>query len=251
MIYDCITYSGFGIEEDLLMIRAKQLQRLNVTHVIVESRHTFTGKRKGLYFYAEKFPFPHKYQSTSFVENTSPWDNEQDQRNQIKYALAELKPNDDDIVILSDVDEIPNAIAIEKYRTNYGICALQMDEYHMRFDLRSGYQTWRHPKILPWGVLLGTSPNATRNGGFNLILPDAGWHFSWMGTDEDILQKFASFSHQERAVQQFANYAHVNECRVHRKHLITGQSLERVELMNLPIYIQDNKEYFKDHLYVS
>jgi len=45
-------------------------------------------------------------------------------------------------------------------------------------------------------------------GGYRTI-PDAGWHFSWMGGVERVRDKLAACSHQEKNLPQYSDPAYI------------------------------------------
>lgn len=106
MIYDCFLYYD---EDILLEMRLNTLEHVVDRFVIVESRYTFTGKRREkLHFDIEKFDrfrdkiiyivndiaprfYQEAFKSNSSVVNageTDPWENEATARNQIMQGLA-------------------------------------------------------------------------------------------------------------------------------------------------------------------
>jgi beta-1,4-mannosyl-glycoprotein beta-1,4-N-acetylglucosaminyltransferase len=118
-IYDCFMFFN---EIDILYIRMKTLYNLVDYFIIVDSNHTHQGeKRKHLYFekHIDKFEeFKDKiiYKKIDIinVNNIVKYENEGNSwkrihyhRDYIKTILEELNCNDDDIILISDVDEIP------------------------------------------------------------------------------------------------------------------------------------------------
>lgn len=106
MIYDCFLYYD---EDILLEMRLNTLEHVVDRFVIVESRYTFTGKRREkLHFDIEKFDrfrdkiiyivndiaprfYQEAFKSNSSLVNageTDPWENEATARNQIMQGLA-------------------------------------------------------------------------------------------------------------------------------------------------------------------
>ena len=110
-IYDCFTFFN---ELDLLEIRLNELNNSVDYFVIVEATRTQTGIPKKLYFSENK----ERYKSFNKkiihiivndmpdITKNSSWVLENYQRNQIMRGL--VKCNDNDIIFISDLDEIPN-----------------------------------------------------------------------------------------------------------------------------------------------
>ena len=244
MIYDCFTYFN---EREILEIRINELVSLNAVHVLVESKYTFTGKEKQL-DYADGDV---KYENViSFCadapNNGNPWDNEFAQRNYIKTALQALNPKDDDIIIISDVDEIPSCEAIAGYSPNMGQTFLMMNHYRGYLNLIYNRNSWPYCKVTTWKLLKNTTPNSVRlDGKDTSALHNAGWHFGWMGGVDRAITKFKSFSHQEHEVQQHAEYEKL------KARLDNGQSIfgdEFIEVCEIdetyPKYVRENQYRF-------
>lgn len=200
MIWDCFTYNG---EDDLVKIRCEELKEFDVTHVLVESNYTFTGKWKDL-----KYNKSNEYRIEYFVANHLPnngnaWDNEKAQRNYILNALQILGANDNDIVIISDADEIVKSSILSNYNPISTLTALNMDTYRYYYNCLEASQNWNMARIMNYSYLKQKSPDEVRNSGFERILNDAGWHFSYMGGYEKMLEKIESFSHTELNTEEF------------------------------------------------
>lgn len=194
MIWDCFTYNG---EYDLLKIRCEEFKDLDVTHILVESNYTFTGKWKELtYKKNEQYNIKH-FVLNHVPNNGNAWDNELAQRNYILNALQILGANDNDIVIISDVDEIIKESVIRNYSPISSLTALKMDTYRYYYNCLEGKQNWNMARIMNYSYLKSKTPNEVRNSGFERILDNAGWHFSYMGGYDKIIQKIESFSHTE------------------------------------------------------
>jgi len=137
MIVDAFTYNG---EDDLLKIRLEFLYDFVDKFVIVEADKTFTGIKKQKKYNPDSFGLWAKKISYHFIldlsENPpSPWDNEIAQRNALSLGFCDL--DDADIIILSDLDEIPSPDAIRSFDSTkfvYG-CLIQSLHYY-RLSLR-------------------------------------------------------------------------------------------------------------------
>ena len=119
MIYDCFTYFN---EELLLELRLNYLDEIVDKFVIVEANKTFSGNPKKQNFDINKFEkFKDKIIYVfleDLPETDNPWVRESFQRNYIQEVLKKENAKDDDIVIVSDVDEIPTVNAIDYYKNN-------------------------------------------------------------------------------------------------------------------------------------
>lgn len=223
MIIDCFTFNG---EFDLLEGRLEYLNTSVDIFVIVESTITFSGISKQLKYptQADRYQkYQHKIlyfpvsinpvgldfskKINTFDPLSAPWTVERMQRNYISTALSLFRDND--IAIISDVDEIPSVDAIflavkALTKTNLVACNQQMFYYNFNFvqdtpwygSMISKIQTVQD--LTPEGVrsLRNTAPTVI-NGG--------GWHLSnWM-SPEEISNKIKSFSHQEFNTPEFTD----------------------------------------------
>ena len=107
-IYDCITYCG---EDLLLNIRFETLNNEVDKFIIIEGNRYFNGDKKSKFFDLKKFKKFEKKIEYYYIEdfpkhNGDNYEYEHYQRNQIIKGFSGLEPND--IVLLSDADEIPN-----------------------------------------------------------------------------------------------------------------------------------------------
>lgn len=107
-IFDCLLFNN---ELDLLEIRCNELKGVVDVHVLCESKITFTALNKPLNFKENQRKFNDfniSYKETPPLNFGWSWGNEWFQRNYIYENLLSLNPEPDDIVLLSDTDEIPN-----------------------------------------------------------------------------------------------------------------------------------------------
>jgi hypothetical protein len=148
--------------------------------------------------------------------------------------LEGIPLDDDDVVMCSDVDEIPNPKNGEEFAVKDGLGrtvasisgSLLRDEYdrpHVCEQRFHGFALdYLHPQQ-PWlGTIIGPArmmrlPHSTpqdwrdRRGSPGLpALPDAGWHLSWLGTSEERWAKLRTFSHGELDGTLNPDLAHLN-----------------------------------------
>ena len=227
-VYDCFTYNG---EFEILLVRLHELAEVVDCFVIVEATRTFAGAKKSLrldmnapelaafkdrirYIVIDGMPDDPPGSEHAVVErdwlNNPPktgfWLREKFQRNQILRALDDAAPTD--LVLISDADEIPRASVVTWMREQSPdqVFGLQLQFYYFyanycNVDGGESHSIWSvagsrkcfdgmTPDLLRMGVRLGQVP-AT-------ILRDAGWHFSYMGMNEEqVRQKIRGFAHQE------------------------------------------------------
>ena len=106
-IFDCFLYNG---EKIVLDIRLNTLSEYIEKFIIVESKYDHQGNKKKLTFKVDDFKkFKEKIiylVIENFPEKLSNWERENYQRNYLNEGLA--LANENDYIIISDVDEIPN-----------------------------------------------------------------------------------------------------------------------------------------------
>lgn len=213
-IVDCFIFYN---ELDLLNYRLNVLNDVVDCFVLVEATRTFTGKQKPLHYAENKHlfePFNHKIvhivvdnfpftdANINFSKNEQ-WLNEACQRNAIERGLGGV--NAEDIVIITDVDEIPDCrtlAAIKKGEVQVHMHVLEMEMYY--YNLTTKFDTpWRHPKIIKRGLL--TMPcNDLRQ--YNCpCIRKGGWHLSYFGDARFIQNKIIHFSHQELNTTAFTD----------------------------------------------
>ena len=133
-IYDCFGFCG---ENEILEIRLETLFKYVDKFIIVEGNKYFNGGNKKKIFDIENFK---KYRSKIeyfFIENFpqhngNNWIYENYQRNQIKLGLNNLEPND--IILISDVDEIPN-LESKKF-INFDSTVFLQNMYYYKFNIQ-------------------------------------------------------------------------------------------------------------------
>lgn len=132
-ILDCFGFCG---ENEILEIRLETLFKYVDKFIIVEGNKFFNGVDKKKFFDIENFK---KYRSKIeyfFVENFpqhngNNWIYENYQRNQIKLGLNNLELND--IILISDVDEIPN-LESKKF-INFDSTVFLQNMYYYKFNI--------------------------------------------------------------------------------------------------------------------
>lgn len=120
-IYDCFTFFN---ELDLLEIRLNILNEDVDYFVLVEASKTHSGKEKNLFFEANKERFSGFSKKIIHIivddmpeiKNGNRWVLENFQRNAIMRGLSDCE--NEDIVLISDLDEIPNLENIKKIKSS-------------------------------------------------------------------------------------------------------------------------------------
>jgi len=125
---------------------------------------------------------------------------ERQHRAGIVPAVETLSLLPDDLVMVSDVDEIPHPETVRAlpYRMGGerpGWQVMQQRFYSTCLGLTHPHQPWLGTTV---SRVDGLRPQEMRDAMGDLpTIPRAGWHFSWFGTDADRARKLDSFSHAE------------------------------------------------------
>ena len=232
-IYDCFIFYN---EINMLNFRLEELDGHVDYFIIVEGEKTFTGKEKKSYFLEnesvfDKFKEKIILHTVKGMDSDNPWVNEKRQRDGIGEILNSIGLSDEDIVIISDCDEIPDTNVINNFRQNYSnkIYSLSQDFYY--YNLNSKFNTkWGKSKIGRWSEIKKHS--STDNIRYFEIdsIPNGGWHFSYFGDSNFISNKIENFSHQEYNSDKYKSNEHINDCIEKRKSLFNDNHLSEIKL---------------------
>ncbi|MDC1049967.1 hypothetical protein OAQ73_04140 [Candidatus Pelagibacter sp.] len=291
-IFDCFMYFD---EEMVVDVRLNTLHEFVDYFVIVESRFTHKGDLRELKFNHKKFEkFKDKIiyviddQIYSQTEKIKPLDNEGEksrkyifnsmyrengQRNLISKGLS--RAGNEDLILISDVDEIPKLNNINLKIINEKIILFKQDMFYYKFNLYLPGLIWTGTKACKKKYLI--NPQWLRNikdkkySFFRFdtffsktkyidikIIDDGGWHFSNIKTAKEIEFKLKSYLHHREFDE---NPLSINEIEkiIQDKQAIydltvdkttkkigNGNKLKKFELEKLPIYIQLNKDNYKE-----
>jgi len=223
-IYDCFTFFN---ELDLLDMRLNILDSYVDYFVLVEANQTFTGKEKELIFQENKSryeSFLHKiiYVCVNDLPATdNPWIREYHQRNAIVRGLTNC--GDDDIILVSDCDEIPNPAFVKllKARGLSTITTIPMFFCYFYMNLlNTTCPLWHRAKACRYSYLKNSTPQKVRMKLFPLKVAKSaeenkivylGWHLSYIGGTEKIKEKIAAFAHQEYNTEEFTDSAYIEQ----------------------------------------
>lgn len=258
MIYDTFTFFN---EFDLLEIRLHELGEVVDKFVLVEADRTQSNQPKPFYYEENKERFreywdkiiPIKvYNTERFWDPGNQWCIDNATRDMV---LTEVSYAPDDLVIIDDADTIPRASVIKDY-VYTGPVRLGMIEAYYYFNCLhyGGADGWSASQIWRYGDIPNKASQirAFMPGLVNNIVPNAGWHFSYMGGIEGIKQKVRAGSHwKECGIPQFMDDGHLARVMTDGTDLFDGAnySVTTVPLdERFPKYILDNKDKFKHHI---
>lgn len=252
MIVDVCTYNG---EAALFDIRYNVLKDFVDEFVVVEARTTFSGKPKELYFPL----IQDKYQKVKYhiidenysreeiaLAESSPnvpkdqhwWKREFLQKESIKKAVAHLHP--DDIVFVSDVDEIWNPEILPRV-ANFEpteVYKLKQLVYAYYLNNRSD-EPWANAFVTTYQMFQYGCLNHFRTGFPKIQLPNAGWHFTNMGNLSEVIRKLESYGHQEYNTEEIKN--NLGKRIINNEDFIGRPFKLWIDEIDLPKYLLDNK----------
>lgn len=190
MVYDCFHLLN---ESEVLKIRLAELAPVVDRFVILESTKTYSGHDKPLNFDKSLLSqYPIDYQVVDDrIDAGGPWEREWRQR---QRATWYVQPKPDDVVIYSDLDEIPKADAVRSFLPSMNIASFRMSHHYYYLNVRAR-DDWYHAKIMSGKQWNDSDLSDIRNGHSALVMNDGGWHFAYMGGMDRLIYKIQSFSH--------------------------------------------------------
>jgi beta-1,4-mannosyl-glycoprotein beta-1,4-N-acetylglucosaminyltransferase len=287
----------FFDEEMLLELRLNTLDKFVDKFVIVESAYTHSGKEKKLIFDINKYPkfkekidyiivrdLPHGIEQIDKDDSNLEITNkeimnalrrENFQRDTIKQGL--INANDNDWIIISDLDEIPDLSNINFNSINKKIIFFKQKVFYYKLNLELKTLRWIGSKACKKKYL--KSPQWLRNvkdkiypkwrldiifseKRYNSVffLENGGWHFSFVKKPEDIEKKLKSYLHHREydldplGIENIKNLikskAVIYDHRVDQTQYKFGggQKLEKIDIKFLPEYIFSQKEKYLEWL---
>ncbi len=217
-VFDCFTFFD---EFPILSIRLKELAEVVDVFVLVEATRTHRGEAKPPYFwerqqeFAEYLPKIRAVVVDDLPAGEDPVALERFQRNCIVRGLNDASA--DDIVLISDADEIPAAAAVRNLTSIAPGCiaALEMRLFYYALNWRMPYD-WDRARAFRLAKLRTMSADDVRRAGPTLRIPDAGWHFSYLALEKDrvarILKKARAFSHAELDQPAYLDERYLRYC---------------------------------------
>ncbi len=284
-------------EEIVLDLRLNTLDRYVDYFVIVESTFTHRGDKRTLKFNHKKFEkFKDKIIYLTFdkesdgIEAVHKNDNEGEksrkyilnaakrengQRDHIANGLQKASP--EDLILISDVDEIPNLEEIKFENLKEKILMFQQDMFYYKFDLKLPNMVWSGTKGCRKKDLL--SPQWLRNikdkkyslfrldiffskTKYNSIkfIKNGGWHFSNIKSPKEIEHKLKSYLHHREFDEEPLTLDQIDDI-IKSKQAIydlkvdktvnkvgSGSKLINYSFDKLPVYLRENKENYKEWL---
>ena len=293
-IYDCFMY----FDEDLLLdIRLNSLNKFVKKFVISESTYTHSGSKKKLNFNIDNFK-KFKDKITYIVVEDQPknilnlTENETEEKRGEKLILNGMArdyyqrenlikgikdANNDDLILISDLDEIPDLNNLNYSKINNQIIIFEQKMFYYKLNLLYGDYNWLGTRGIKKKNLI--SPLWLRNvKGRNypkwrvdvlfskkkysniLFIKNGGWHYTFLKTAEELEKKLLNFAHhyeyQESGLNIKKIKQFIDEKRVIYDHNVDQKQfkwsgkvkLKKIKNNFLPEYIRSNLNKYKDWL---
>lgn len=229
-IIDCFMFYN---ELDVLKVRLHELYEVVDTIIIIEATRTHTGKPKQMYYLENKHlfkdyndkiihlatDFDEKYAFIQYIHSRNEhWYRENYQRECIQVIIDTLNLTEEDVIIVTDADEIPNKQIIQNIREdrlrieNNQIYSMEMTLYYYHIELTTNrkwyhgkifnYFTYKHHNLLT-DIRLGPVVNIIKYG---------GWHLSYFGDENFIKNKVESFAESIEYTTEGKDITYLKDC---------------------------------------
>ena len=239
MIVDAFTFFN---ERELVELRVKYLNDIVDYFLIVEADHTHTGKKKEWNFpevlnsrlknYSNKIKYHQmkvdlekaeaekdpRYKSLKgpLANAGRAWKVENMQRNFIKDCYKKLTTSKDDIIIISDLDEIPSKEKISFIKPSDFEVIAPVAFAQSLFYLNCNYldlEQWIGSVAITGQLIEKYEPQTFRDYKNRISrFSDAGWSFSSFGGTKRIIEKLAAFCHVEYNLEEYKDENHIKKC---------------------------------------
>ena len=290
-IYDCFMFSD---ETMMLDLRIRALNKYVNKFVITEAKYLHNGDPKKLSFNINDFKeFRNKIEYIVIKEQPPqiiPINNDDDkkekdrkkitnsimrdnfQRENLSRGLKNL--NDEDIVIISDLDEIPNLENLNFNEINNEILIFKQKMFYYKLNLYYENFIWFGSKAVKKRYFY--SPQWLRNiknkkypfwridnyfskKKYNNIkfIENGGWHFTCIKKPKDIHKKLLTFAHhqdyenskvsleelEKKIKERKVLYDH-NKDKKNQNKWFSDKVLKKIDLNKLPKIIVENKDKY-------
>jgi len=293
-IYDCFMY----FDEDLLLdLRLNTLDKYVKKFVITEATYTHNGNKKELKFDISKFK-KFKDKISYHVVNKQPKnilgliDGESKEKRGEKLILNGMARDyfqrenlikglsdilDDDIVLISDLDEIPNLQNLNLFEIKNNTYIFEQAIFYYKLNLIYDDFVWQGTRGIKYKNFI--SPQWLRNiKGKNypkwrldtffskkkysnlVFIKNGGWHFTCLKTPEQLQKKLLNFAHHYEFEESGLKLDDIKKI-IREKRIIydykadqkeykwsSKSTLKKADTIVLPPYVASNLDIFKNWL---
>ena len=291
-IFDCFMY----FDEDVILdVRLNTLHEYVDYFIIVESCFTHKGDKRDLKFNLDNFAkFKEKIiyliydkepvqvdpiikgDDENLKNHKSIFNASYRENGQRNFIIEGIKnAEDNDIILVSDIDEIPNLENINFKDFKEKLIFFNQEMFYYRFNLKLPNYNWVGTKACKKKHL--QSPQWLRNikdkkypyyrfdiffsetKFFNIrFINEGGWHFTNLKSADQIRHKLKSYLHHrefdlnplsvEEINNLIKNHQAIYDLKVDKRaqKIGHGNKLEKCDLKKLPSYINNNLDKFKN-----
>lgn len=288
-VIDCFS---FWKEFSALEIRLEELYDVVDFFVIIESGYTHTGQKKPFHLTENLNAFT-KFKNKLIVINDnyynsshSPIERGNYQRSLIDNELVKLKLEKEDLIIISDSDEILRKSVVEDLKESPKNVIVEVSVYSNYLNLY--IQEWPRIRVLQYKDFRGTQkefretfintnyklrrfkfyPFLRINPWFSAsifdkfigawvgfdrknieVIRNGGWHFTKIYDLETLMQKISFSGHTEMNTPDI-NLDSVQNDLKNRRVPYGRKELGKVKAIDssFPIFVQNNLDYFKNYI---
>ncbi len=287
-IYDCTTFYS---EHMMMDVRFSILNKYVEKFVVTESLYSHSGRRKTLNFDINNYP-KYKNKIIYLVIDKEPNDLIEIEQNNVHKRLNSIKRielsynymnnaikdvAEDDLIILSDNDEIPNLDSKRFKESNKNFIIFKQLLFYYKFNLFHELMPWFGSKACKKKCLKSFSDlRNLKNKKYPFwrldsyfsnikeisleIIPDGGWHFTNIKTAEEIHHKMRNFLHHFEYERSGLDPKMIEKLIKNKKALYNynadqrdskwsnNTELEKINLKLLPDYINENLNKYRNWL---
>jgi beta-1,4-mannosyl-glycoprotein beta-1,4-N-acetylglucosaminyltransferase len=194
----------FYNELDILELRLMVLDEYVDKFVLVEAEVNHVGGPKELFFQKNRDRFTKWLDKIEHVivradeapKEESPWSREKYQRECISKGVDRLEVPDDALIMISDVDEIPDMRVVQWERMPHVVISVHMWMYHYNLEFLFTGEPWYGTVITNAALFKRYGPNYFRDNRWKFpVFQFAGWHLSSFGDEKHVLNKMRTFAH--------------------------------------------------------
>ncbi len=263
-IFDCITF----FDENLITNSRFEILNNVVDYFIVcESKYDHKGRKKNINFKLLNKKFKNKVRhiviNEKFPNLSNLWETEEYQREKIFKKLKDAK--DDDLILYSDSDEIPDPIKIKKLKLKKKYAIFMQKFFVYKLNVYNKYESpWEGTRVCKKKNLKSFTFLRKKILKKNLnkpfwkfsiekdiqIINNGGWHFNNLYTVKKISKKLKTFQHTEFSSKSFSSLKTIKK-KIKNLNDLFGRNHKycKIKINNTyPDYIRKNKEIFKDYI---
>lgn len=248
---------GFSFFNEIRLLEFKLEELFDVVDyfVIVESCETHSGKPKPFYFQEHQDTVFQKYRSKIVyvkmeepIETNDPWVRETSQRNEIWTGIQTLSLDHEDILLIGDLDEIPNAFYVAQMRTSElcydGVVRMRQDLYYYNLNCKSNTQFTGLYYVTFGDMTPLMDQGATLSILRRCQLPYTefvhGWHLSFFGGISSIQEKLRCFAHSHEYDQGKFTETYVQQCIEKQENIFQNEGDMFGSFHYIPIHLNTN-----------